>query len=138
MGRPSSRAPTTPGELGDVLILLADPYTFAAESLLARINEDRPGLPVLGGLASAASGGSAALFRDGEVLHRGPSRCSLSGVEVLSCVSQGAAPVGPEMTITAAHGNVIEQLASAPAIERLREAIGALAPDEQELAGGAG
>jgi small ligand-binding sensory domain FIST len=37
------------------------------------------------------------------------------------------------MTITAAHGNVIEELASKPAIERLREAIGELDPENQSL-----
>jgi small ligand-binding sensory domain FIST len=135
-GPPELEGADSPDELGDVLILLADPYTFAAETLLGRVNRARPGLPVLGGLASAAAGGSASLFRDGEVLHSGAVGCSLRGVEVLSCVSQGAVPVGPEMTITAAHGNVISELASAPAIERLREAIGQLTPEEQELAAG--
>ena len=38
------------------------------------------------------------------------------------------------MTITSATGNVIEELASRPAIERLREAIGGLEPSEQALA----
>jgi small ligand-binding sensory domain FIST len=55
-------------------------------------------------------------------------------VSILPCVSQGAAPVGPEMTITAAHDNVIEELASKPAIERLREALAGLEPREQQLA----
>ncbi|MEO8092753.1 MAG: FIST N-terminal domain-containing protein [bacterium] len=123
-------------DLGEALILLADPYTFAAEALLRRVNAERPGLPVLGGLASAAATGSASLFRDGQILDEGAVGCSLAGVEVLSCVSQGAAPVGPEMTITAAHDNVIEELASVPAIERLRGAIATLAPAEQELASG--
>jgi small ligand-binding sensory domain FIST len=122
--------------LGEALILLADPYTFATEALLERLNDDRPGLPVLGGLASAAAAGSASLFRDGEVLPGGAVACSLSGVSVFPCVSQGATPVGPEMTITAATGNVIEELASKPSIERLREAIAALDEREQTLAAG--
>jgi small ligand-binding sensory domain FIST len=121
-------------ELGEHVIVLADPYTFAAEALLARLNEARPGLPVLGGLASAAVAGGGTLFRDGDVLPEGAVACSLSGVAVLPCVSQGAAPVGPEMTITAAHGNVIEELASRPAIERLSEAIATLDTRERELA----
>jgi len=123
-----------PEELpGDCLILLADPYTFATEPLLARLAEARPELPVLGGLASAAVAGAGALFRDGDVLAEGAVGCSLSGVPVLPCVSQGASPVGPEMTITAAEGNVIEELASRPAVERLSEAIGSLPPRQQEL-----
>jgi small ligand-binding sensory domain FIST len=121
---------------GDCLILLADPYTFSTEALLASLNESRPDMPVLGGLASAAVAGGGTLFRDGDVLAEGAVGCSLSGIPVLACVSQGAAPVGPEMTITAAEGNVIEELASRPAIERLSEAIGSLPSREQELARG--
>jgi small ligand-binding sensory domain FIST len=123
-----------PPALGEALILLADPYTFSAEALLARLNAERPGMPVLGGLASAAAAGSASLFRDGDVLHGGAVACSLAGVPLVPCVSQGATPVGPEMTITAARGNLISELASRPAIERLREAIGELAEREQALA----
>jgi small ligand-binding sensory domain FIST len=123
-----------PDELGEAMLLLADPYTFSAEALLAHLNEHRPGMPVLGGLASAAAAGSAALFRDGEVLQGGAVACSVSGITMLPCVSQGATPVGPEMTITAARGNLIEQLASRPAIVRLREAIAELGPREQALA----
>ena len=122
-----------PAELGDALLLLADPYTFSAEMLLTQLNATRPGMPVLGGLASAATA-SAALFRDGDVLHGGAVACSLAGVPFVPCVSQGATPVGPEMTITAAEGNVISELASTPAIERLRAAIGELGAREQQLA----
>jgi small ligand-binding sensory domain FIST len=120
--------------LGDCLIMLADPYTAAAEALLAQLNRLSPGLPVLGGLASAGMAGGGMLFRDGDVLSEGAVACSLAGVPVLPCVSQGATPVGPEMTITAGSGNVIEELASRPALERLAEAIGELPVREQELA----
>jgi small ligand-binding sensory domain FIST len=122
-------------DLGETLVVLADPYSFVTEALLERVGELRPGMPVLGGLASAAAAGSASLFRDGEVLAGGAVACSLSGVPVLPCVSQGAAPVGPEMTITAARGNIIDELASRPAIERLREALAELDAREQQLAG---
>ena len=116
------------------IVALADPYTFAADALLARLNDERPGVPVLGGLASAAQAGSACLFREGDVLSDGAVACSLAGVEVLPCVSQGAAPVGPEMTITAAEGNLIGELASKPAMERLGEVIAALPMTERRLA----
>lgn len=123
-----------PDALGEAVLLLADPFTFSAEALLRSVNEQRPGLPVLGGLASAAADGSAALFCDREVLAGGAVAAAVSGLAILPCVSQGATPVGPEMTITAARGNVIEQLASQPAIERLRDAIAELEPREQALA----
>jgi len=123
-----------PADLGETLLVLADPHSFPTDALLRRLNAERPGMPVLGGLASAAAAGSASLFLDGDVVHSGAVACSLSGAAVLPCVSQGATPVGPEMTITAAEENVITELASVPAIERLREAIGALPPAERELA----
>ena len=55
---------------------------------------------------------------------------------MLPCVSQGAGPVGPEMTITAAEANLIGELAGKPAMERLGEVIAALPEDERELARG--
>jgi small ligand-binding sensory domain FIST len=58
----------------------------------------------------------------------------LRGVEVRPLVSQGARPIGPEMAITAAEGNVIHELASRPALERLRQAIAELEPTERALA----
>lgn len=120
--------------LGEALIVLADPQTFSTETLLAHLNAARPGMAVLGGLASASAAGSAALLCDRDVVASGAVGCSLSGVGMRACVSQGATPVGPEMTITAATANVIEELASRPAIERLREAIAGLDEREQRLA----
>jgi small ligand-binding sensory domain FIST len=59
----------------------------------------------------------------------------LSDVEVNCCVSQGATPIGPEMVVTAADGNVVQELASRPALDRLMDAIaGELTPGEQGLA----
>jgi small ligand-binding sensory domain FIST len=56
-----------------------------------------------------------------------------AGVEVMPCVSQGAAPVGPELTVTAAEGHVIRELAGRPALDMLREAIEGLDPHQQAL-----
>jgi small ligand-binding sensory domain FIST len=60
----------------------------------------------------------------------------LRGVDVRPCVSQGARPIGPEMVITSCEGNVVQELASRPALMRLREAIGELEPQERALASG--
>jgi small ligand-binding sensory domain FIST len=117
----------------DTMLALADPYTYPAEILLEHLNSERPGIPVLGGLASAVGDGGS-LFCDGDLVAGGAVLCTLAGIEVLPCVSQGAEPVGPEMTITACEGNVIQELASVPALERLREAIFELEERERELA----
>jgi small ligand-binding sensory domain FIST len=119
----------------DAVILLVDPYTFPIEPLLGHLAEDHPGLPVVGGLASAGGGpGLAALLADGDVVRQGAVGVSLAGVKVRSCVSQGARPLGPEMVITAAEGNVIHELASQPALHRLKEAILELDAHDRALA----
>ena len=127
--------PEEPGDYGEAMFVLADPHTFSADALLLHLNDARPGMPVLGGLASAAAAGSASLFRDGDVIDAGAVACSLAGVPMIPCVSQGAAPVGPEMTVTGVDGTMITELASKPALERLRDALGSLDDREQELAG---
>jgi small ligand-binding sensory domain FIST len=115
-------------------ILLPDPYSFPTDSLLPELARAAPGVPVLGGLASARTfDGTAALFH-GDVVHdNGAVGARLDGVEVLPCVSQGAAPLGPELTITAAEGHVIQELAGQSALAKLREVFGALPDRERDL-----
>ena len=123
-------------DVGDdqALVMFVDPYTFPAEALLAEIARSSPGVPVVGGLAAAESA-PAALFHDGYVAPMGAVGVVLSDVAVRCTVSQGASPIGPEMVVTAADGNVIEELASRPALDRLMDAIrNELSPDEQALA----
>jgi small ligand-binding sensory domain FIST len=122
-------------DAADAVIMLVDPYTFPVEPLLAQIGADHPGLPVIGGFASAGGGpGLAVLIHDGEVERQGAVGVALAGVDVRPCVSQGARPIGPEMVITAAEGNEIHELASKPALERIKEAIEQLGPYERLLA----
>src|SRR6185437_10145509 len=48
-------------------------------------------------------------------------------------VSQGCAPIGPEMVITSAEGNVIHSLAGRPAYERLTEIVAGLDDHGREI-----
>jgi small ligand-binding sensory domain FIST len=117
------------------VIILVDPYSFPIEPLLAQLGDEHPGLPVVGGLASAGGGpGLAALLANDQVARHGAVGVALGGVDVRTLVSQGARPVGPEMVVTAAEGNVIHELASQPALDRLKQAIAELEPDERALA----
>ncbi len=115
-------------------VLLADPYSFPTDQLLRGLGRNAPGVPVLGGVSSARTlDGDAALFC-GEAVHGdGAVGLRLAGVEVVPCVSQGAAPVGPEMTITAADGHVIHELAGTPALTKLREVMADLGPAERQM-----
>jgi small ligand-binding sensory domain FIST len=116
------------------VVLLPDPYSFPTDVMLGEFARRAPGVPVLGGIASARTlDGNAALFLGDRLCGEGAVGLAFFGVEVMPCVSQGAAPVGPELTVTAADGHVIRELAGHRALDKLREAIEALDPDEQAL-----
>ncbi len=118
-------------------LLLADPYTFPTDAVLEAVAEQAPGVPVLGGIASArGTTDTAALMLADEVLEQGAVGVYLRGIEVLPCVSQGAAPVGPEITVTAAEGNVIHELAGRPALQTVERIISGLPPRERALVAG--
>jgi small ligand-binding sensory domain FIST len=114
-------------------LLLPDPYSFPTDAVLREVTARTPGVPVLGGLASGRSaGGGAVLFLDEDVLDAGAVGVRLDDVELLPCVSQGATPLGPELTITAAEGHVITELAGRPALEKLREVVLSLESGERD------
>jgi small ligand-binding sensory domain FIST len=116
------------------VVLLPDPYSFPTDLVLTELAQRAPGVPVLGGIASARTlDGNAALFLGDGLCGDGAVGVAFRGVEVLPCVSQGAAPVGPELTVTAAEGHVIRELAGRPALDALRQAIEELAPADQIL-----
>jgi small ligand-binding sensory domain FIST len=118
----------------NAVVLLPDPYTFPTDAVLGELGRRAGGIVVVGGLSSARTEeGDAALFVGDRVVGAGAVGVRLSGVEVLPCVSQGAAPVGPELTVTASDGNIIRELAGRPALERLRDAIDELTVAERGM-----
>jgi small ligand-binding sensory domain FIST len=121
----------------DGAILLADPATFPTDAVLRFLTESSPLLPLLGGLASGRTlDDETILFFGDDVVSDGAVGIRLDGVEMLPMVSQGAAPIGPELTITAAEGHVIAELAGKPALEKLRETIEELPPEDLRLVQG--
>jgi small ligand-binding sensory domain FIST len=119
-------------------ILLADPVSFPTDAVLRFLSESTPMLPLLGGLASGRTldDDEPVLFVGDEVVNDGAVGVRLDGVEVLPMVSQGAAPIGPELTITAGEGHVIGELAGKPALEKLKETIEGLPPEDLRLVQG--
>jgi small ligand-binding sensory domain FIST len=118
-------------------VILADPGSFPTDAVLRFLFESAPAVPLLGGLASARTADGGAVLLCGEEVHsEGAVGVRFDGVEMLPCVSQGATPIGPELTITAAEGHLIAELAGKPALEKLRETIEALAPADQRLVRG--
>jgi small ligand-binding sensory domain FIST len=118
-------------------ILLCDPVTFPTDAVLRFLSDSAPMLPLLGGLASGRNvNDETILFIGDEVVEDGAVGVRLDGVEMLPMVSQGATPLGPELTITAGEGHVIGELAGKPALEKLRETIEELPAEDLRLVQG--
>ncbi|HTW19982.1 MAG TPA: FIST N-terminal domain-containing protein [Mycobacteriales bacterium] len=118
-----------------VAILLADPWSFPVDGFVEQCNEALPGLPIVGGMAAGVGGrGSTRLLVDDHVVDRGAVGVMVGGpVGARTLVSQGCRPVGPSMTVTAAEGNVLLGLAGKSALDKLRELLSVLPPEEQAL-----
>lgn len=103
------------------LVLVADPFSFDVEQLFARLAAERPGLPVVGGFASAARGpGGNRLVLNGQVFTDGAVGVLLGdGVEVTSVVSQGCRPIGAPYVVTRSERNAVYELGGQSAYQRL-------------------
>ncbi|MFM8304753.1 MAG: FIST N-terminal domain-containing protein [Actinomycetota bacterium] len=115
----------------EALVLAADPFSFPVERVLERIDAERPGLHVLGGLASGASrpGGNRFLL-DGRIHADGAAGVLIGGVGMRTVVSQGCRPVGQPFVVTKRGRRSVEELGGRPALERLRE-LAEQADDEE-------
>src|SRR5712691_10153279 len=118
-----------------LVALLVDPFTFPVGPFLTRLNETHERIPLVGGIAAGGRRpGTQALILDDAVHAEGAVGAVVSGLPVLTLVSQGCRPIGRESVITRCEGNVVYELAGNPALERLRSEIGALSFEEQALA----
>jgi small ligand-binding sensory domain FIST len=121
----------------DGAVILADPASFPTDAVLRFLSDAAPTVPLMGGLASARTLDGGAVLLHGEEVHsEGAVGVRFDGVEMLPCVSQGATPIGPELTITASDGHLITELAGKPALEKLRETIEDLPPEDLRLVRG--
>jgi small ligand-binding sensory domain FIST len=126
--------PATTG-VDEVMLLLADPFSFPAHGFVEQAATSLPGLPIVGALAHGPAGpGSTRLWLDGRTIGRGAVGVVLEGSDGKVLVSQGCRAVGPVMTVTAATDGVVRGLAGMPAIEKVREVVGDLPPPDQALA----
>jgi small ligand-binding sensory domain FIST len=105
------------------LILVADPFTFPADQFLAWMEGAHPGLPVVGGNASAALGpGGSRLVVGDRTLHEGAVGVLIgSGVDIETVTSQGCRPYGRPLTVTKSDRNIMFEVAGTPAIESMVE-----------------
>lgn len=104
-------------------VVLADPFTFPADEWLPRVNDEHPGLTVIGGMASGGHApGEHRLVVDREVRNGGAVGALVAGrVRVRALVSQGCKPIGRSYTVTGAERNVLLELGGRSPVERLQE-----------------
>lgn len=129
-------SPELLAEDSQILLVLADPFSFPADSFLTGLR-DQVGLElaVVGGLASAARGpGGNRLVLGSEVVSDGAVGVVVGGPTVTTVVSQGCRPIGDPMTITRGEHHLIHELAGRPALTRVQELVASLGPADLALA----
>jgi small ligand-binding sensory domain FIST len=124
------------GEQTRAIIGFGDPFSTPALQLLPILDEALPGVPLVGGMASAARApGDNVLLRNDATYDQGMVGVSLSGqnLDVQTVVSQGCRPFGKNYVITKAQQNVIHTLGGKPALQALRDAIMDMPAADREL-----
>jgi small ligand-binding sensory domain FIST len=115
------------------IICLGEPLTFPSDVLLNNLNEDHPGLPVVGGMASCALGSNRLLIGD-QIVEDGAAAAIISGpVQMVTIVSQGCRPIGEPAVVTKAEANEILQIRGEPALQYLQALYVTLPTREQRL-----
>jgi len=117
------------------LVLLADPFSFPVDALIRRLEEEHPGLPIVGGMASGGfRPGGNTLVIDSRTYDSGAVGVLVGGgVRIRPVVSQGCRPIGAPFVITRAEANLVIELGGRAALERLREVFAGLGPADREL-----
>lgn len=119
------------------ILLLGDPWTTPITPLLSACDRFAPGVPLIGGMASAArrAGENVLLFNDGR-FDEGIVALSFTGaINIDPIVSQGCRPIGKPYVITKATDNIVEQLGGKPALVVLEETVNSLSDADRELLG---
>lgn len=115
------------------LLVLADPFTLPADVMLEQHNaRQRP--VIIGGLASGGRrAGEHVVFHDRDVHFDGGVGVALPGAQIIPMVSQGCAPIGPDMVITAGGGPVVAELAGTNAFDKITRVVDELSEPERHL-----
>ena len=119
----------------DVWLMFTNPFTVMTDKLVAHLQQLKPGLVLLGGMASSSrQAEGAAVFIDDSVLPAGAAMLGLSGVQVRPVVAQGAEPLGQPWIVTECTANMVQTLGSRPALEVLTETLSELDEATRERA----
>ena len=126
---------SAPGEKPD-FVLLADPFSFACDRLIAGLDYAFPNSATIGGLASGAHGpGGNALYVDGGVQTSGAVGVAVAGsITIDTVVAQGCRPIGGTMQITSCSGNWLLELDGKTPVQALMDVVERLDERDRNLA----
>ncbi|MFM8496391.1 MAG: FIST N-terminal domain-containing protein, partial [Planctomycetia bacterium] len=101
---------------GAGVLMIADPFSFPIESFIARLADDQPRAPIVGGMASAGRRpGDNVLLVGGESFDRGAVGVVLGGAaRIRPVVSQGCRPIGRTLVVTRCEETLILELGGRP------------------------
>ncbi|MBL4889339.1 MAG: FIST C-terminal domain-containing protein [Candidatus Lindowbacteria bacterium] len=104
-------------------ILLGDPFSFDADSVLSGLDFAYPHAAKIGGLASGAGQpGGNRLYVDGGMEDKGMALLALGGnIEVDTIVAQGCRPIGKSLCITKCQGNLLQAIDGQPPLAYLQK-----------------
>lgn len=135
-GLPGWRA-ATGRELGGrrCFLVLADPFTFDADSLVTGLDRAYPRAVTVGGLASGGRApGEHRLLLGMEVHRHGAVGVAMAGnVAVDAVVAQGCRPIGRPMLVTRCRGGQLLELDGHPPLDVLEEMHRSLDERDREL-----
>jgi small ligand-binding sensory domain FIST len=117
-------------------VVLADPFSFPAEDLLAGLDFAYAGSRVTGGMASGGDGpGSNVLFIDGATECSGAVGVAFTGnICIDTVVAQGVRPVGEVLMVTRSEDHVLHELDEEPALAVLGRVFSEMPEEDQKLA----
>jgi len=127
-----------PTEVCHGIILLADPFSTDVGGLIAGLERDYPGTPIVGGLATGLPGGRlTAVFCGNKAHDDGAVVIGLGGgVQLKPVVSQGCEPIGQPWTITDASEHLVRSIGTRPAYQVLLQTIQNLDVEQRERVAG--
>lgn len=124
-----------PPEMHPKLLLLAEPFTMDALTLIAGLDRAYPGAPKFGGLASGGQRvGQNRLLLGSDVHRSGAVGIAFSGdVAVDTVIAQGCRAIGKPMLVTRCHGSLLQELDQRPPLRVLSELYPSVDERDREL-----
>jgi len=123
------------GSLPNGVILFADPFSTPMTGVLPALTAALPGVPLIGGMASAAKqpNDNRLLFGD-DIRTGGLIGLAVGGAARVDCtVSQGCRPIGKPMVITKAKRNVVFELGGRNALQVARDLLDGVTEEDRQL-----